>query len=59
MRDYDWLLFDADGTLFDYDRAESTALAQSFQEAGLPFGPAALAAYRAINRDLWQALERN
>lgn len=58
MRDYDWLLFDADGTLFDYDRAESTALAQSFQEAGLPFGPAALAAYRAINRDLWQALER-
>ena len=23
---YTWLLFDADGTLFDYDRAEATAL---------------------------------
>ncbi len=27
---YTWLLFDADGTLFDYDRAEATALEQDF-----------------------------
>jgi FMN phosphatase YigB (HAD superfamily) len=25
---YTWLLFDADGTLFDYDQAEATALEQ-------------------------------
>ena len=26
---YKWLLFDADGTLFDYDRAERVALEQA------------------------------
>ncbi|MCI0398117.1 MAG: YjjG family noncanonical pyrimidine nucleotidase [Chloroflexi bacterium] len=55
---YQWLLFDADGTLFDYDRAEATALEQSFRQAGAPFEPRYLALYRQINHQLWQALER-
>jgi len=55
---YQWLLFDADGTLFDYDRAEYSALAQCFQEIGLVFNPEHLDAYRRINREQWQALER-
>jgi YjjG family noncanonical pyrimidine nucleotidase len=58
MQSYDWLLFDADGTLFDYDRAEASALGKSFAEAGVSFSTEMLAAYRAINRDLWQELER-
>jgi FMN phosphatase YigB (HAD superfamily) len=28
MPHYQWLFFDADGTLFDYERAEVTALGQ-------------------------------
>ena len=58
MGSYDWLLFDADGTLFDYDRAEASALGKSFADAGVSFSAEMLAAYRAINRDLWQELER-
>jgi YjjG family noncanonical pyrimidine nucleotidase len=51
-------LFDADGTLFDYDRAESLALGQCLEELGVGPGPEHLAAYRRINREQWQALER-
>jgi YjjG family noncanonical pyrimidine nucleotidase len=55
---YQWLLFDADGTLFDYDRAESAALGQAFRQIGVPFDPGYLTAYRRINQTLWQAVER-
>jgi YjjG family noncanonical pyrimidine nucleotidase len=55
---YRWLLFDADGTLFDYDRAEQAALAQAFGQIGERFEPGHLAAYRRINQEVWQALER-
>lgn len=54
---YQWLLFDADGTLFDYDRAESAALCQAFQQIGVPFAPAYLPTYRNINQALWKAVE--
>ncbi len=57
-RPYDWLLFDADGTLFDYDRAESAALSQAFAQIGAPFPPDGLARYRHINQALWRALEK-
>jgi 2-haloacid dehalogenase len=56
-RPYRWLLFDADGTLFDYDRAESAALAQVFAKMGVPFDAACLRAYRRINQALWQKVE--
>lgn len=55
---YPWLLFDADGTLFDYDRAEGVAFQQSFQLVNLPFQAEYLDHYRRINHKLWQALER-
>ena len=54
---YTWLLFDADGTLFDYDRAEATALAQAFAECGTDFDPACLTTYREINAHVWRAFE--
>lgn len=55
---YRWLLFDADGTLFDYDRAEASALARTFARFDLPLAPGTADAYRAINAQCWQALER-
>jgi putative hydrolase of the HAD superfamily len=54
---YRWLLFDADGTLFDYDRAERGALEQTLAQIGVAFDPACLATYRRINQALWQRVE--
>lgn len=55
---YAWLWFDADGTLFDYSRAECVALEKSFQSLNAPFEDRYLDTYRRINQQLWQALER-
>lgn len=55
---YPWLWFDADNTLFDYNRAESTALLKSFQSLGLPFDERHMDTYRRINQELWRSLER-
>jgi YjjG family noncanonical pyrimidine nucleotidase len=55
---FDWLLFDADNTLFDYDRAEPAALESAFQTCGLTYDPSCLAAYREINDALWQRFEQ-
>lgn len=56
---YRWLLLDADGTLFNYDRAERDALWLTFEEAGLHFDPTWLGVYRQINAGLWQQFERS
>jgi len=55
---YPWLWFDADGTLFDYNRAEAAALRNTFRSLTLPFEDSYLDVYRQINHGLWQALER-
>lgn len=57
MRQYDILLFDADGTLFDYDRAEACALENMFVSYGLPWSEALRASYREINNDMWLRFE--
>ena len=51
-------MFDADGTLFDYDRAERAALEQALRQIGVSTDPGHLAAYRRINQALWQAVEK-
>jgi 2-haloacid dehalogenase len=58
MQRYQWLWFDADGTLFDFERAEVTALEQAFGLIGVTFDPGYLATYQRINQTLWQAVER-
>ncbi len=55
---YPWLWFDADGTLFDYNRAEANALRQTFHALRLPFEDDYLEIYQRINTGLWQALEK-
>lgn len=54
---YQWLLFDADGTLFDYDAAEASALREAFRLERLSFSTEIEAAYRQINARVWQAFE--
>ncbi len=54
---YEWLLFDADNTLFDYEAAERQALARSFEQAELPYGPDVLVRYQQINAQLWRDFE--
>ncbi len=55
---YPWLWFDADNTLFDYNRAEATALVKSFQLYDLHFDESYMDTYRRINQNLWQSLEK-
>lgn len=57
MKNYQWLLFDADGTLFDYDLAEAKALQATFDELDVPFKPTMVDTYRVINHQTWQDFE--
>ncbi len=58
MKRYRGFLFDADNTLFDYDRAEIEALTETLGEAlpGIPL-PRALASYHEINAGFWRKFE--
>ena len=53
MSVYRYLLFDADGTLFDYDLAEAKALETAFEQAGLPHSDSAHECYQSINKQVW------
>jgi 2-haloacid dehalogenase len=55
---YEWLLFDADNTLFDFDRAEVKALEMAFSDANLSFLPEYIDAYRKINKQVWSDFEK-
>ena len=50
---YKYLLFDLDGTLFDYEKAESNALIQTFQNFGFEYSEIFLQEYRKINMQIW------
>ena len=56
---YQAIFFDADDTLFDYPRAERTALEACLFEFGVGVGAeTVLASYRRHNLDVWRAFER-
>lgn len=55
---YTWLLFDADGTLFDYDRAEHLALERTLAHFGVAVNPEIRARYRRINAQIWMDFEQ-
>jgi 2-haloacid dehalogenase len=57
MSQYSWLLFDADGTLFDYDQAEAAALANTFREFDFQYRPEYASVYREINGQFWRDFE--
>lgn len=55
---YKWLLFDADGTLFDYEKSETHALTETFKQEGLIFKDEHLLRYKSINGALWVMFEQ-
>ncbi len=55
---YEWILFDADGTLFDYDKAEGYALENAFAALNLPFHDHCLCRYNEINALVWKEFEQ-
>ena len=55
---YRWLLFDADGTLFDFDRAQEEALRKCWADAGLASADGLVPLFRSINEELWGLYER-
>lgn len=55
---YEVVLFDADGTLFDFARAEAFALENAFREVSLPYLPEYLEDYKVINHATWRQFER-
>ena len=56
---YQWIIFDADGTLFDYDAAEKEALQKTFLWCGHNYQPGDLDYYRRVNKEVWIAFEQN
>lgn len=55
---YKWVMFDADGTLFDYDKVEVVALRNTYEELGLAYDEAHAQVYRQINGDMWLDFEQ-
>jgi YjjG family noncanonical pyrimidine nucleotidase len=55
---YKWIIFDADGTLFDYDQAEAAAIKMTFEHFGHAFKSDYISLYRQCNKQLWDAFER-
>lgn len=55
---YPIVFLDADDTLLDFDRAETCAVRETLLALGLSADEEMLRNYKAINRSLWEALER-
>lgn len=58
MQKYRWIVFDADGTLFDYDCAELSALTRTFEHYGVEFDSAVHRMFTDINGRLWAEFEQ-
>ena len=55
---YTTVLFDADGTLLDFHKAEEMALQKTFADHGFPLDDAITARYQQINNQLWSDFEQ-
>lgn len=58
MKQYDYLLFDLDGTLLDFEAAQEQALRVTFQRYAIPFKEAIKKYYLELNANLWDAYEK-
>ncbi len=57
MKKYKYLLFDVDGTLLDFDKAEQYALEYTFRHYDIPFTYEINQRYEEINKKLWKDFE--
>lgn len=55
---YNFILLDADNTLYDFDRAEYLSLKATLESFGLPFSDDINSTYSAINLGLWKQYEK-
>lgn len=55
---YSWLLFDADGTLFDFDKSQAKALERTFAGLELEFHKEYHAIYTDVNLKMWRQREQ-
>ena len=58
MSRYQYLLFDADNTLFDFEAANHNAFAKTCEYCGLTYSDELYEFYESINRPLWHQLDR-
>ncbi|HJW31642.1 MAG TPA: YjjG family noncanonical pyrimidine nucleotidase [Saprospiraceae bacterium] len=58
MKKYTWALFDADHTLFDFDKASEEALSEVLAEHGYAWGEGMYADYKRINVQCWMEHEQ-
>jgi len=58
MRRYEVFLFDADGTLFDFNMAEACAFRTVYEECGFIYSDEILKRYSEINERLWKSFEK-
>jgi YjjG family noncanonical pyrimidine nucleotidase len=58
MKKYDIFLFDADGTLFDYDMAEANTLKTVFGYYGFDYSEDIRLKYKEINTQAWKSYEK-
>ena len=54
---YEWLLFDADNTLWDFSAAEAGALERTLSARDIAWSDEVLAQYRIINHTAWSDYE--
>ena len=54
---YNWLLFDADNTLFDFSAAEAASLQDCIEQTDIEWSEEVLGIYREINHEAWVAYE--
>lgn len=57
MKHYTWLLFDADGTLLDFEKAERCALCEALAAHGVAATEEIITTYSAINDAIWKKIE--
>lgn len=55
---YEWLLFDLDGTLLDFKKAEAKALAATFAEFDEPSNGRIIEQYHQVNSQIWLEFEQ-
>ena len=58
MKSYHWVLFDADHTLFDFDRASEEALAEVLSQHGYGWEDGMYPDYKRINVQCWTEYEQ-